>query len=68
MSAGAAFCVGVGQKPLTDLAVNTSDQFWLYEAHTGRLVHDGETGDLLPSLSDGDTLKVHVYIVIWAMS
>ncbi|XP_064390094.1 probable E3 ubiquitin-protein ligase HERC1 isoform X2 [Halichondria panicea] len=57
-SVSASFCVGVGQKPLTDLATSTSDQFWLYESHTGRLVHGGETGDLLPSLSRGDTLKV----------
>ncbi len=65
-SVGASFCVGVGQKPLTDLATSTSDQFWLYESHTGRLVHGGETGDLLPSLSRGDTLKVIAWqFIIW---
>ena len=55
----AGFCVGVGQKPLTDRATSTSDQFWLYEAHIGRLVHGGETGDLLPTLSRGDSITLN---------
>ena len=58
MSANAAFCVGVSIKPLTDITVGTSDQFWLFEAHTGRLLHGGESGDLLPTLSEGDSVTI----------
>jgi len=58
MSDNPSFCVGVGQKPLTDRATSTSDQFWLYEAHTGRMLHNGETGELLPPLSNGDSITL----------
>lgn len=47
-------CVWVGQKPLTDLTTSTSDQFWLYETHTEWLLHNGETEDIFPLISNGD--------------
>ena len=57
-SANAAFCVGVAQKPLSVRQVGSSNQFWLLESHTGRLYHEGESNDLLFTVTEGDTITV----------
>ena len=53
-SDNAAFCVGVAQKPLTNRQLGSSAQFWALESHTGRLYHEGESNELLFSVSEGD--------------
>lgn len=67
-SANAAFCIGIGQKPLTNRQVGSSGQFWAWEAHTGRLYHEGESNELLFTISEGDSVTVEYDAVTKTLS
>ena len=64
----AAFCVGVGQKPLTNRQVGSSGQFWAWEGHTGRLYHEGESNELLFIVKEGDSVTVEYDTVAKTLS
>jgi len=66
--ANSAFCIGIGQKPLTNRQVGSSGQFWAWEAHTGRLYHKEESNELLFTVSEGDSVTVEYDAVTKTMS
>ncbi|CAI8021126.1 Probable E3 ubiquitin-protein ligase HERC1 [Geodia barretti] len=52
----AMFCVGVAHKPL--FHDNGSPAFWALEAHTGRLLHAGDTTEALFIVKEKDSVMV----------
>ncbi len=54
-SPNSAFSIGVGEKPLDDRSTS-STQLWAFESHTGRLYHEGESNDLMFTVTEGDRL------------